>query len=201
MRMLGDSNNPTAAVDASSAPLLVTPASSAAAAGAGGVLQPPPAGGSDASFDADMVIILAAMLCVLVCAIGLDSLIRCFRLHCGRTRTPTVAAWHAAATMAAPADARPMKERKLMRSIPVVVYEAKAGVSDADECVICLGELDDGEKVRVLPRCYHGFHVECIDMWLDTNPSCPTCRNSLLEEDGTSEATPPTTASGEEGTP
>jgi len=196
--MLGDTNNPTAAVDASSAaPLLVTPASAAAA---GGVLQPPPAGGSDASFDADMVIILAAMLCVLVCAIGLDSLIRCFRLHCGRTRTPTVAAWHAAATMAAPADARPMKERKLMRSIPVVVYEAKAGVSDADECVICLCELDDGEKVRVLPRCYHGFHVECIDMWLDTNPSCPTCRNSLLEEDGTSEATP-TTAAGEEGTP
>ena len=87
MRMLGDNNNPTAAVDASSAaPLLVTPASAAAA---GGVLQPPPAGGSDVSFDADMVIILAAMLCVLVCAIGLDSLIRCFRLHCGRTRTPT----------------------------------------------------------------------------------------------------------------
>ncbi|KAG2614570.1 hypothetical protein PVAP13_3NG232042, partial [Panicum virgatum] len=181
MRMLKDNNNPTAAaVDVSLALLLVTPASAAAAAGAGGVLQPPPAGGSDASFDADMVIILAAMLCVLVCAIGLDLLIRCFRLHCGRTLRRHVAAWHAAATMAAPADARPMKERKLMRSIPVVVYEAKAGVSAAEECVICLGELDDGEKVRVLTRCYPGFHVECIDMWLDTNPSCPTCWNSLL---------------------
>ena len=199
MRMLGDNNNPTAAVDASSAPLLVTPASAAAA---GGVLQPPPAGGSDASFDADMVIILAAMLCVLVCAIGLDSLIRCVRLHCGRTRTPTVAAArHAAATMAAAADAiaGPKKREQIMRRIPVVVYEARAGVS-ATECAICLGEFEDGEKVRVLPRCYHGFHVQCIDMWLAMNPSCPTCRNSLLEEDGTSEATP-TTAAGEEGTP
>ncbi|KAG2559661.1 hypothetical protein PVAP13_3KG042000 [Panicum virgatum] len=154
MRMLRDNNNPTAAVDASSAALLlVTPASAAAA---GGVLQPPPAGGSDASFDADMVIILAAMLCVLVCAIGLDSLIRCVRLHCGRTRTPTVAAArHAAATMAAAADAiaGPKKREQIMRRIPVVVYEARAGVS-ATECAICLGEFEDGEKVRVLPRCY-----------------------------------------------
>ncbi|PUZ62729.1 hypothetical protein GQ55_3G009400 [Panicum hallii var. hallii] len=178
MRMLGD-NNPTAAVDASSAPLLVTPAS--AAATEGGVLQPH-AGGSDASFDADMVIILAAMLCVLVCAIGLDSLIRCFRIHCGRRRTIIVSAPHAAATMAAAAAADAdagLKKRELMRRIPVVVYETKAGVS-ATECAICLGEFDDGEKVRVLPRCHHGFHVACIDMWLAMNPSCQTCRNSLL---------------------
>uniref|UniRef100_K3YE96 Uncharacterized protein n=2 Tax=Setaria TaxID=4554 RepID=K3YE96_SETIT len=77
MRMLGDS--PAAAVDASSAPLLVTPAM------VGGSLQPPAGGGSGASFDADMVVILGAMQCVLVCGIGLNSLIPCLRLHyCGR---------------------------------------------------------------------------------------------------------------------
>ncbi|CAO2145366.1 unnamed protein product [Urochloa humidicola] len=82
MRMLSD----TAAVDASSAPLLVTPASVAATVGSG-YLQPPPAGESDAGFDADMVVILAAMLCFVVGAIGLNSLITCLRLHCCAHRT------------------------------------------------------------------------------------------------------------------
>uniref|UniRef100_A0A0E0N499 RING-type domain-containing protein n=2 Tax=Oryza TaxID=4527 RepID=A0A0E0N499_ORYRU len=47
-------------------------------------------------------------------------------------------------------------------------------------CAICLGEFADGEKVRVLPRCGHGFHVRCVDTWLVSHDSCPTCRGSVL---------------------
>lgn len=36
----------------------------------------------------------------------------------------------------------------------------------ASECPICLGEFVDGEKVWVLPKCYHDFYVTCIDKWL-----------------------------------
>ncbi|PNX78977.1 RING-H2 finger protein ATL72-like [Trifolium pratense] len=56
------------------------------------------------------------------------------------------------------------------------------------DCPICLGEFMDGEKVRVLPNCNHGFHVECIDKWLLSHSSCPTCRQSLLEYPTSSEA-------------
>ncbi|KAL6653464.1 hypothetical protein ACP70R_009042 [Stipagrostis hirtigluma subsp. patula] len=178
MRMLSDS--PTA-VDASTAPLVVTPASASAAAG--GALLPPSAGGG-AGFDANMVIVLAALLCVLVCALGLNSLIRC-ALHCGR-RAVAVAV---AAPPAAAATARRagLKKRELRR-IPVAVYESRTGAPGA-ECAICLGEFDDGEKVRVLPRCHHGFHVQCIDMWLAAHSSCPICRSSLVEGATAGEAT------------
>ncbi|OEL14777.1 hypothetical protein BAE44_0024203 [Dichanthelium oligosanthes] len=105
----------------------------------------------------------------------------------------------AAATVpAVPASADAGLKKWELRRILVVVYEVNkaAGVSAA-ECAICLGEFGDGDKVRVLPRCYHGFHVQCIDMWLATHPSCPICRNSLLDDSGSSEATA-TVVAGEE---
>ncbi|RRT36594.1 hypothetical protein B296_00052652, partial [Ensete ventricosum] len=44
------------------------------------------------------------------------------------------------------------------------------------ECAICLTEFVEGDAVRVLPACSHGFHVRCIDRWLARRSSCPTCR-------------------------
>ncbi|KAJ0892910.1 putative transcription factor C2H2 family [Helianthus annuus] len=36
-----------------------------------------------------------------------------------------------------------------------------------------------GEQIRILPKCNHGYHVRCIDKWLSSHSSCPTCRQSL----------------------
>ncbi|TXG49761.1 hypothetical protein EZV62_025636 [Acer yangbiense] len=30
-------------------------------------------------------------------------------------------------------------------------------------CSICLRELEDGEDIRVLTKCKHNYHVDCID--------------------------------------
>ncbi|MBA0737725.1 hypothetical protein Gogos_011176 [Gossypium gossypioides] len=68
-----------------------------------------------------------------------------------------------------------------LRRIPVAVYGMGGASFTATECPICLGEFLDGEKVRVLPKCNHGFHVKCIDTWLRSHSSCPNCRHSLLE--------------------
>ncbi|KAM3697669.1 hypothetical protein ACB098_06G130400 [Castanea mollissima] len=73
-------------------------------------------------------------------------------------------------------------KKSALRQIPVAVYGSSVLNIPATECPICLGEFADGEKVRVLPRCNHGFHVRCIDTWLGSHSSCPTCRQSLLEQ-------------------
>nr|AFV13468.1 ring-H2 zinc finger protein [Coix lacryma-jobi] len=79
--------------------------------------------------------------------------------------------------------ASPLPQRGLpasaLRSLPVTVYAGgKDGAVDVDalECAVCLSEVADGEKVRTLPKCGHGFHVECIDMWFHSHDTCPLCR-------------------------
>ncbi|KAG5008435.1 hypothetical protein AAZX31_09G253300 [Glycine max] len=132
---------------------------------------------SDANFDTNMVIILAALLCALICALGLNSIARC-ALRCGR-RFGDETAEQAAARLAGTG----LKRRELSR-IPVAVYGAAGGENTipATECPICLGEFEKGDKVRMLPKCNHGFHVRCIDTWLLSHSSCPNCRHSLLEK-------------------
>ncbi|KAH0464781.1 hypothetical protein IEQ34_004884 [Dendrobium chrysotoxum] len=43
-------------------------------------------------------------------------------------------------------------------------------------CAVCLSKFDDGEDIKLLPECKHCFHVQCIDMWLQSHSSCPLCR-------------------------
>ncbi|GJN14714.1 hypothetical protein PR202_gb01569 [Eleusine coracana subsp. coracana] len=125
--------------------------------------------GGEASFDANMVIILAALFFALLFAIGLNSLARC-ALRFGGARGG------GAASSSSSAGGGGVKKRAL-KSIPVEVY---GGGKEEEVCAICLGEFADGEKVRVLPRCRHGFHVRCVDAWLLSRGSCPTCRQAVI---------------------
>jgi Ring finger domain len=43
-----------------------------------------------------------------------------------------------------------------------------------DTCVVCLDDLDVGNRVRRLP-CNHVFHAECIRTWLRRKNACPCC--------------------------
>lgn len=138
----------------------------------------------EASFDTTMIIILAALLCALICALGLNSIIRC-AFRCSRRFS-----FESADARAERLAATGLKKSTLRR-IPVAVYGSGVHIL-ATDCPICLGEFMDGEKVRVLPRCHHGFHVRCIDIWLASHSSCPTCRQSLLEQ-------PETTSSDDAG--
>jgi len=76
---------------------------------------------------------------------------------------------------------------ELLRSLPVTVYHGSdKGQRYAVECAVCLAELQDGEEARFLPRCGHGFHAECVDMWLASHTTCPLCRLTVSKPDDVS---------------
>ncbi|XP_039158284.1 RING-H2 finger protein ATL11 [Eucalyptus grandis] len=64
-------------------------------------------------------------------------------------------------------------------SFPVLAYvavkEHKVG-KRALECAVCLAEFDDFDLLKILPKCEHAFHPECIDAWLASHVTCPVCR-------------------------
>ncbi|KAL4291535.1 hypothetical protein GQ457_14G001950 [Hibiscus cannabinus] len=120
-----------------------------------------------------MVVVLAALLCALVFTLELNSMDRC-ALHCSPRFAMGTPEQESARLVMTGLKKRDLKE------ISVAVYGE--GVSfPSTECPICLREFMGGEKVRVLSKCNHGFHVRCIDTWLLSHSSCLNCRHSLLE--------------------
>ncbi|CAN4089226.1 unnamed protein product [Withania somnifera] len=66
----------------------------------------------------------------------------------------------------------------ILKTIPIIPYNTK-DFKDGLECSVCLTEVSEGEKARLLPKCNHGFHVDCIDMWFQSHSTCPLCRNPV----------------------
>eukprot|EP01147_Barroeca_monosierra_P000579 gene579-3896_t len=50
-----------------------------------------------------------------------------------------------------------------------------------EQCAVCLQPFEVGQQARRLP-CTHTFHSECIDAWLETAPTCPTCRTNISNQ-------------------
>ncbi|MBA0862885.1 hypothetical protein Goshw_013927 [Gossypium schwendimanii] len=50
------------------------------------------------------------------------------------------------------------------------------------ECAVCLSEFEDDETLRVIPKCCHVFHLDCIDAWLAYHVTCPVCRAKLTPD-------------------
>ncbi|XP_047306794.1 RING-H2 finger protein ATL60-like [Impatiens glandulifera] len=69
-------------------------------------------------------------------------------------------------------------DQTTLKTIPIIDYNPK-DFKEGIECVVCLSDLAAGDKIRLLKTCKHGFHVECIDMWLQSHSTCPVCRNPL----------------------
>ncbi|ERM94915.1 hypothetical protein AMTRI_Chr07g80280 [Amborella trichopoda] len=78
----------------------------------------------------------------------------------------------------APAPSHGLEE-SVIQSIPLYLYKRGDGFLSLDEshdCAVCLTEFRDGERLRILPKCIHAFHIDCIDTWLQTHSNCPLCR-------------------------
>ncbi|XP_037428234.1 probable E3 ubiquitin-protein ligase ATL44 [Triticum dicoccoides] len=148
--------------------------------------EPPDALGADS----DVVVILAALLCALLCVVGLAAVTGCARSRRGAGGTRSAAS-------SGPDANKGLKKRALM-ALPKLAYEdavaaavaARGGTASAaagegqegilSECAICLSEYAGKEEIRVLPQCGHGFHVACVDAWLRAHSSCPSCRRVVI---------------------
>ncbi|CAO2041404.1 unnamed protein product [Urochloa humidicola] len=132
-------------------------------------------------FASNMAVILAALLAALALALALNAAVR-YLIRRARRGGRRGSGTEEAATglpdleKAAPPPPPPPPP-------PALVYSA-AGTKlagAAAECAICLAEFVDGDAVRVMPACGHGFHARCIERWLagGRRSSCPTCRTPL----------------------
>lgn len=73
-------------------------------------------------------------------------------------------------------------DRALIDDLPLVSFTVvktlKEGKEDF-ECAVCLEKFQEDESLRLLPKCSHVFHTECIDVWFLSHSTCPLCRMSL----------------------
>ncbi|XP_051120882.1 RING-H2 finger protein ATL13-like [Andrographis paniculata] len=74
-------------------------------------------------------------------------------------------------------------DQSFIDALPVFDYKAIIGVKDPFDCAVCLCEFDAQDKLRLLPKCSHAFHMDCIDTWLLSHSTCPLCRATLLSSD------------------
>ncbi|MCD7463580.1 RING-H2 finger protein atl80 [Datura stramonium] len=129
---------------------------------------------SPVTVESDFVVILAALLCALICVVGLIAVARCAWLRRGTG---------AGGNGGGQPSANKGLKKKVLQSLPKFTYDPSStanGAPSTAECAICLAEYAVGDEIRVLPQCGHSFHLQCIDTWLGSHSSCPSCRQILV---------------------
>ncbi|KAM7523787.1 hypothetical protein LguiA_013689 [Lonicera macranthoides] len=127
---------------------------------------------------------LTVIIIVLVSAFFFIGFFSIFILQCLESDNPSDSQPSAAANNRTRLPARGL-DPLVINSFPILVYssvkEHKMG-KGALECAVCITEFEDFDTLRLLPKCGHVFHPECIDAWLSSHSTCPVCRSKLMLE-------------------
>ncbi|KAG9129185.1 hypothetical protein Leryth_006438 [Lithospermum erythrorhizon] len=73
--------------------------------------------------------------------------------------------------------------QSVIDSISIIRYKSGDGLVEGGDCSVCLGEFEEDESLRLLPKCSHAFHIHCIDTWLRAHKNCPLCRAPIVVGD------------------
>ncbi|KAI4989987.1 hypothetical protein ZWY2020_038350 [Hordeum vulgare] len=146
--------------------------------------NPPPPGGQyyTTNFSPSMAIVIV----VLIAAFFFLGFFSVYVRHCYGDNT------YAATTL--PIGAAAARSRRQQRGLDPAVLETFPTMAYADvkehkavkgalECAVCISEFDDDDTLRLLPKCSHVFHPDCIDTWLASHVTCPVCRANLVPGD------------------
>ncbi|KAK6940208.1 Zinc finger, RING-type [Dillenia turbinata] len=144
---------------------------------------PPPGTGSFSNLESNFNPTMAIILIVLVTIfffLGFFSvhIRRCLEARFGRS-------------FGVPSGGSPRRSHRAARGIddeviatfPTFVYSSVKQLKigrGALECAVCLNEFEDNETLRLIPKCDHVFHPNCIDAWLSSHETCPVCRADLI---------------------
>ncbi|KAF1871319.1 hypothetical protein Lal_00020111 [Lupinus albus] len=74
-------------------------------------------------------------------------------------------------------------DRSVIESLPIFRFRSLMGQKHGLDCAVCLNKFEPSEVLRLLPKCKHAFHVECVDTWLEAHSTCPLCRYRVDPED------------------
>ncbi|XP_042516502.1 RING-H2 finger protein ATL43 [Macadamia integrifolia] len=74
-------------------------------------------------------------------------------------------------------------DRSVIESLPIFRFSSLRGQKEGLECAVCLNRFEPMDVLRLLPKCKHAFHLECVDTWLDAHSTCPLCRYRVDPED------------------
>ncbi|XP_020966785.1 E3 ubiquitin-protein ligase ATL6 [Arachis ipaensis] len=129
---------------------------------------------------------MAIIVVILVSALFLMGFFSIYIRHC--SDSPSASIRHLVATGRSRRGHRGL-DPAVIDSFPTLEYSVvkihKIG-KGALECAVCLNEFEDTETLRLIPKCDHVFHPECIDEWLESHTTCPVCRADLLPQPGDS---------------
>ena len=129
---------------------------------------------------------LAIIIVILVAALFLMGFFSIYIRRCADS--PTAGVLPTTATGGRSRRARGL-DQAVIDTFPILEYsEVKIHMIGKEvlECAVCLCEFEDTETLRLIPKCDHVFHPECIDEWLGSHTTCPVCRTNLVPQPGES---------------
>jgi Ring finger domain len=70
------------------------------------------------------------------------------------------------------------KEKYQKEPLPSFLYKHFSKKEENSSCPICFEDYEE-DSVMTCTDCVHFFHKECLQKWIDTNSTCPICRQTV----------------------